>query len=173
MKISFKSSYKFFSEIIACDQAANSQLDTIRILDVGCGVGHGAHMLSSLSNSTVIGIDNSALAIEFAEQNYGADNLNFVVAGLGEFIERHERFDYIVSRHALEHIDDGIENILKIQFQRRILVNVPYNESAGNEYHEINNITEESFVNYPNPRFFYEELMASHPLPRLLKAVFQ
>ena len=152
-----KSSYKFFSEIIACDQAANGSLDDIKILDVGCGVGHGTHMLSLLSNSTITGIDNSALAIEFAEQNYNAENLNFVEAGLDEFTKNHESFDYIVSRHAIEHIDNGIEQILSIQCNRRILINVPYDEDPGNEHHAIHNIGEKSFNNYPNPRFFYEK----------------
>ena len=47
-----KSSYLFFYRIIKHDlnQKRNSN-KVIRIVDLGCGVGHGCHMLAQLPNS--------------------------------------------------------------------------------------------------------------------------
>ena len=37
-------------------------------------------------------------------KNYGASNIKYIKSDLVSFIKKAEEYDYIVSRHALEHI---------------------------------------------------------------------
>jgi SAM-dependent methyltransferase len=90
------------------------------VLDFGCGSGYGVHMLAKKAK-TVIGIDYSITAIEFAEKIYGASNIKFlnldacandIFSNFGK-----NSFDVIVSFDVIEHIEkyfDYLNNILKL-----------------------------------------------------------
>lgn len=159
-----KSSYRFFKAIIEADCAITTR-QPIRILDLGCGVGHGSLMLSDINGSEIVAIDASADAIEHAKEHYGAANITYLAKRAEEYLLQAPKFDYVVSRHALEHIPDGLHFALKIKYQRRIIINVPYLEPAMtsendhvNPHHELNDISEQNFDCYSNKEFFYEDL---------------
>ncbi|WP_283195481.1 class I SAM-dependent methyltransferase [Rhizobium sp. AN80A] len=158
--IRHKSSYRFFKAIIEADNPTNP-----RILDLGCGVGHGSFTLSTIPGAIVTAIDADAPAIEYAQANYGAENITYIAIQAQQFLDRGETFDYVVSRHALEHIPDGLNLATKFSFQKRLLVNVPFMEPAEdldhnetNPHHEINDISREHFIKYENPQFFFESM---------------
>ena len=153
-----KSSYRFFKAVIEADLARGSEAP-IRILDLGCGVGHGAHMLAELPGVEVVGIDPSAESIRYASQNYCRDNIAYIHSDAEQFIGQGMSFDYIVSRHALEHIENGLEIALKFRCRRRLMVNVPYKEPEGNIHHKVHFIDENSFVGYEGAEFFFEDLL--------------
>src|SRR5512142_1405657 len=50
-----------------------------RVLDAGCGAGYGSAELAKTAIS-VLGVDQSADAVEFARENYRLPNLRFVQA---------------------------------------------------------------------------------------------
>lgn len=158
--IRHKSSYRFFETVIYADRPSNP-----RILDLGCGVGHGAKTLSRIPGASIIAVDASEDAIEYAKVHYSAENIEYVVAKADEYLQLGMTFDYVVSRHALEHIPNGLELATRFTYSRRLIVNVPYMEPASdngvdlrNPHHEINDINEEHFAHYPNRAFFFEDL---------------
>jgi hypothetical protein len=67
-------------------------------------------------------------------------------------------YDYVVSRGVLEHISEGLSYISKIKFNRRVMIDVPYNELPGNEHHVLVGITEKCFAEFENCEIFYEDL---------------
>ncbi len=151
-----KSSYRFFRAVIEAERLPAAPL---RILDLGCGVGHGAHALAEIPGTRIVGVDPSAETIAYAAQNYAAPNIEYVHATAEDYVGRDETFDYVVSRHALEHVDDGLELARRFRFSRRLLVNVPYREPEGNIHHKVHHIDETSFSAYAGAEFFYEDLL--------------
>lgn len=158
--IRHKSSYRFFEAVIYGDRPTNP-----RILDLGCGVGHGAKTLSRIPGASIFAVDASEDAIEYAKAHYSADNIEYVAAKADEYLQLGLTFDYVVSRHALEHIPNGLELATRFNYSRRLIVNVPYMEPASdngvdlrNPHHELNEISEEHFAQYPNRAFFFEDL---------------
>ncbi len=152
-----KSSYRFFRHIIETDLQREPR-GRFRVLDLGCGVGHGSHYLSSLPGAEIVGIDPSAESVEYARANYGAQNISYVNVDAEAFLERDETFDYIVSRHALEHIENGLDLARRYHCSRRLMINVPYKEPEGNIHHKIHFIEESSFEGYDGAEFFFEDM---------------
>jgi len=76
------------------------------VLDYGCGTGYGTQDLAA-DCATVVGVDISEDAIEYASANYSADNLTFQAV---EAIENRplpydsDSFDVVVSFQVIEHI---------------------------------------------------------------------
>lgn len=149
-----KSSYKFFKEIIEHDRKF---AEPIRILEIGCGTGHGTQMLSDIPNCTILAIDVEEDAIAFANQHFSAPNITYKHASLSD-IKTTEIFDYILSRHSFEHIENIFSEILNYKPRYRLMANVPYKEPPGNIYHVYLNIDESMFNDWPCPDFFYEDL---------------
>lgn len=156
--IRHKSSYHFFKSIILQDQKYLKS-KKIRIVDLGCGVGHGCKTLSKLKNVEVIGVDMSAESIEYAKKNYSATNINYLQADLVKFIPNMHRYDYVVSRGVFEHLPRGLELARKSRWRYRLIFDVPYNELPGiNQFHFIIKITEKDFLKFSNTELFYEDL---------------
>jgi ubiquinone/menaquinone biosynthesis C-methylase UbiE len=77
-----------------------------RVLDLACGEGYGAKMLSS-SAAHVIGIDIDAEVIRHASERYGASNLEFLQGSIAAVpVQEDHSFDVIICFEAIEHIDD-------------------------------------------------------------------
>lgn len=154
--IRHKSSYQFFRAVIEAERLPGLPL---RILDLGCGVGHGAHALAEIPDAQIVGVDPSVETIGYAAQNYAAPNIEYVHATAEDYVDRDEPFDYVVSRHALEHVDNGLELARRFRFSRRLMINVPYREPEGNIHHKLHYIDETSFAAYAGAEFFYEDLL--------------
>lgn len=77
------------------------------VLDLGCGVGYGSHYLvSECKPRSVVAIDISSEAIEFARSHYRKKNLAFVV-GDGEAIPFPDKsFDMVIAFELIEHVGD-------------------------------------------------------------------
>jgi SAM-dependent methyltransferase len=155
-EVRHRSSYEFFKKVIEADLQM-SHADSIKILDIGCGTGHGCQMLADIPAALIYGIDVSSDVIDYAKENYNADNISYRVANMQDLLADTTEYDYVVSRGAIEHIVDGIDLCLLIKFRRRMIINVPYNESAGNEFHLINHITKANFAAFPNSEIYYED----------------
>ncbi|MEO3724540.1 methyltransferase domain-containing protein [Pseudomonas syringae] len=155
-----KSSYKLFRAVIEADILRDpSMLESgIKILDIGCGTGHGTFMLGEILGAKIVGIDPSIESVQYAKDNYGSKNIEYVNGDAESFVRDAHTFDYVVSRHALEHVIDGLNFALKVDCRKRLMVNVPFNEADGNPHHLVHWIKEEHFDAYPNKEFFYEGL---------------
>lgn len=158
--IRHRSTYQMFGKIIEQDIIKNPLLlkEKIKILDLGCGSGHGSFMLAQIPNVLVYAIDISEEAINFARNDYAKDNIIYKQSNAEAFLESDIDYDYIVSRHALEHIQNAVNIISKFRFKNRLLLSVPYKEPEGNIFHLHNNIDETFFSGLPNIEFIYENL---------------
>jgi len=103
--------YEHFHRYIFAKQLV-SGLD---VLDAACGEGYGSALLAD-SAKAVTGVDVSHAAIEHAQQQYVADNLEFQAADCLDLPFGDDQFDCIVSFETLEHLDDH-EGLMK-EFRR-------------------------------------------------------
>ncbi len=154
------SGYTFFRKVIVQDLQTiglnkNHQL---KILDLGCGAGHGCVILSEIPTARVRGVDYSLESIEYARRYYDRENIDYELADIATFVSSMQQFDFVVSRHLFEHIPDGLNIGLSIKWRYRLMINVPFDESEGNPHHMVHRIREEHFSAYPNAEFFFEDL---------------
>ncbi len=74
-----------------------------RALDAGCGAGYGSAELARAALS-VVGIDSSSGAIEYARANYPLPNLTFEQASCEALPHADGSFDLIVAFEVIEHL---------------------------------------------------------------------
>lgn len=160
--IRHRSSYAFFHSVILADLQRIEGVDkvdkAITIIDLGFGTGYGCSLLSSLPFSRVTGVDIEDVCQTFAQQYYRRANVDFVIEDLAKFIPKMKFYDYAVSRGVLEHVPGGLKLIGDIKFNRRALIDVPFNEPLGNEHHVITGITAADFSQLENCEIFYEDI---------------
>jgi len=158
--IRHRSSYFFFRKVIEHDLAfIRKEAIPIRIVDLGCGVGHGCRILSELPNSQIVGVDHSLECLEDAQVNYGGENIDYIAENLIEYIPGMPEFDYVVFRGVFEHVTGGLQLALSTKWRHRLIFDVPYNEPMGkNPYHVQFEIREESFSKYPDIELFFQDL---------------
>lgn len=85
---------------------AASFSDNKKVLDFGCGTGYGSQILSRNSES-VVGIDISSDAIQYARDNYSGTTLNFEILDQAILPFSDSAFDLITSFQVIEHIEDA------------------------------------------------------------------
>jgi SAM-dependent methyltransferase len=155
-----KSAYRFFYEIINNDSGngKTTRPGGIEIVDLGCGVGHGSHMMSYISGSRITGVDSSKESLEFARQNYARKNIKYAEAELSKFITDMPECDYAVSHQVLEHVAAGLDLAKKIKYRKRLMFDVPYGEASGNPHHLLLGIKEDDFSGFPDAELFYQDL---------------
>lgn len=83
------------------------------MIDVGCGVGA---MTKAFENNfeRIVGIDGSEVKITKAQQWNAGQNIQYILT----FFENYQptgKFDFAVSTNVLEHVDDSIEFLKRIQ----------------------------------------------------------
>ena len=83
-----------------------------RVLDFGCGAGYGSQVLAREAAS-VVAVDISPEAIEYAIKTYPNNNLEF--KELTEFISMDEKFDVITSFQVIEHVTKVNDYITKLK----------------------------------------------------------
>ncbi len=158
--IRHRSSYAFFYNVISSDlqNPKFTKSDAVSIVDLGFGCGYGCALLSSLPNSSILGVDIGTECEIFAKQYYSRKNVDYLIDDLAHFIPEMTSYDYVVSRGVLEHVPNGLKLIDDIKFKRRVMIDVPFNEVPGNEHHVITGIKEEAFKHLKNYEIFYEDL---------------
>lgn len=131
-----------------------------RVLDAACGEGYGSALLAEQAAS-VAGVDLSEEAVRHAEERYGRDNLQFLMANCIDLPYEDGEFDVVVSFETLEHLAEQDE--LLAEFRRVLapdgwlVISSPdrktYSDDTGycNEFH-----VRELY------RHEFEELLARH-----------
>lgn len=84
-------------------QFALDYADGKDVLDVACGTGYGCYILASKARS-VIGVDISNAAVEFASENYSQENIEFKQADALNLPLRDDQFDLVVAFEIMEHL---------------------------------------------------------------------
>jgi protein-L-isoaspartate O-methyltransferase len=155
-----RSSYAFFHAVIAADMKAQPPAaeKIITVSDLGFGSGYGCALLSSLPQSRITGVDIGPECEIFANQYYPRTNVHYVIEDLATYIPNAGALDYVVSRGVLEHVPNGLKLIDAITFNKRVMVDVPYDEAPGNEHHVLTSIREDTFAHFADAEIFYEDL---------------
>jgi O-antigen biosynthesis protein len=85
-----------------------------QVLDIACGEGYGANLMAQTAK-TVVGVDISQEAIDFAKERYPRGNLSFLQGSVEKIpIDGVKKFDVVVSFETIEHVDAGMqESFLK------------------------------------------------------------
>ena len=112
-----------------------------RVLDVGCGTGYGSHLLAESAKS-VLGIDNSAAAIDYCRERFVAPNLTYQVRDASKLSED-AAFDVALSFQVIEHLADPVDFLRRLRDAvvpgGLVLVTTPNvrkpAEQAKNPYH--------------------------------------
>jgi len=103
-----------------------------KVLDIASGTGYGSQMLSFAGASSVLGVDLSSDAIEYAQKNYQASNVKFICANAEEF-EYPEKFDVITSFETIEHLPNPVRFLENLQRhlvpQGHLILSVPLGET--------------------------------------------
>lgn len=162
-------SYKFFVELIN-DDRVKSNITYPTILDIGCGVGFGAKILSAIENSLITAVDNSKECIEYANNYYSNNNIYYKQKSLNDIINSSQHYDYITMRGVIEHIENGLELIKKLKCDGLVLFDTPYNETTGNPHHKVLSITEETFKKYNlDCSIYYEDAFGNISSNKMIK----
>lgn len=90
----------------------------LRVLDIACGEGYGAHLLAHVA-SKVIGVDLDAGTIAHAKAKYGRDNLQFLQGSCTEIPCADHSIDLVASFETIEHISEHDAFLSEI---KRVLV---------------------------------------------------
>lgn len=117
-----------------------------RVLDIACGEGYGAWLLSRAGALSVQGFDASADAIDAAKRNFQAPNLAFHVCDAADLEARldGEAFDLITCIETVEHLAEPRAFLRQLRRLAApdclILVTCPndhwyYHGDEGNPYH--------------------------------------
>lgn len=152
------SSHKFFRHIINQD-IQKYNLKSLSILDLGFGTGYASFLYSKMKAvESIHAIDVTDDGFGWALENFNSKKIKYELVDAVSCLSRKTTYDYIVTRHVLEHIEDGLNVVAEEKYTKRLLINVPYNEGKGNPFHILTGIVEESFPDYRNVEFFYEDL---------------
>ena len=90
-----------------------------RVLDIACGEGYGADIIARTAES-VLGVDISAEAIEYAQEKYKHDHLDFQIGTVDSIPAAKKSFDVVVSFETLEHVSAD-QQLLFMKEIKRVL----------------------------------------------------
>jgi SAM-dependent methyltransferase len=76
-----------------------------RVLDAGCGVGYGCELLLRAGAAEVVGIDNSAAALELARSSVSGD-VRWDLGNVASLPYDDGSFEVVVCFEVIEHVDD-------------------------------------------------------------------
>jgi SAM-dependent methyltransferase len=113
------------------------------VLDAGCGVGYGSAFLGEAARS-VVGVDVSGEAIDYARARYGGGNVEFAVGDLQQLERADAEFDAVVAFEVIEHLPQPERFVAEARRVLRpagvLVVSTPRSEdgvaSPTNPFHE-------------------------------------
>jgi len=155
--------------MIACEhrhryEFAAALVSGRRVLDLCCGSGYGAAILSAPAEE-VTGVDNDVATVEMARITVGQrlPNVSFEAAEAIDFLHTDiaKRFDVVVCFEGLEHLDDldGALALLQGHVERgvRLVASVPNDKLTGvrNPFHRTDfgyDEAKQAFARFPSAR---------------------
>jgi len=153
-----KSRYK--AQLYERYKFCNTYIRGKTVLDIPCGVGWGASLLRG--SQSVIGIDISPGAIEFAKKQYRHKRMQFYVGNMESICLEDNVIDVIICLEGFEHISreacgrfiEESKRVLKTQ--GLLIMSCPvlneYGQATGNPYH-IYEYPEDELIETLNKNF--------------------
>lgn len=118
---------------------------TDTVVDWGCGVGYGAKILAPVQS--YLGVDCAEVAIEYAQQTYGA----YGAFRVGDMLTLDLSSDVGICLVAMEHLRPAPPVVLTrfLTLAPTVLFSVSYNEPYSAGHHHHFQLTEETFADGP------------------------
>lgn len=126
-------------------------------LDIACGTGYGSRILLNRGAAKVTGLDTSIEAIEFANNRYKIDGLEFRIGNILNIDFPENYFDVVVCFETIEHVNNQekvfseLQRILKLK--GLLIVSTPnrritspfrsINKPPSNPFHKVEYTLEE------------------------------
>ena len=114
------------------------------VLDAACGTGYGSAIMAKNAKS-VVGIDISQEAVDYANETYSDDKVEFVKGSVDDMPFKDNIFDIIVSFETIEHISAPQQNLFLKEIKRilkedgMLLISSPnhsvYKKRGENHFH--------------------------------------
>ena len=121
-----------------------------KVLDAACGCGYGTFMLAEAAKS-VLGLDFSNEATDYAKEHYTSENSNFGFIDLESEFDKgfDEKFETIVTFETVEHIDVDVVTTCRrflnlLENGGLLVVSHPHMQKPKNKgFHKVFNINGE------------------------------
>lgn len=137
------------------------------IVSIACGSGYGEFYLATDGQAkSVLGIDNSKEAIDYAKKNYQAQNLTFKQADALKNNISSQSIDVIISFETIEHVQE--DDKLLAEFSRILKDNGTLILSTPNKASSFKNLLARPAINPYHVREYRKNY-----LERLLKKYFK
>ncbi len=140
------------------------------VLDIACGEGYGANLIAQSAKS-VIGVDISKEAIDFAKKHYPRSNLSFLQGSIEKIpIDGVKKFDVVASFETIEHVDAPVQECFLKEVKRLLkddgvlVISTPnklfYSDipKFKNEFH-LREFYEQEFVEFLRKDFKHVSLL--------------
>lgn len=136
------------------------------VLDAACGTGYGTNIIAKKAKKAY-GIDISDEAIQYAKENYCAENLYFQQGSVAMLEFPDHFFDVVISFETIEHVDEEMQNQFLSEIYRvlkedgilimstpdkKIYTDLQVGEAT--EWH-VKEFYAEEFTSFINTRFQY------------------
>ncbi|WP_023974328.1 class I SAM-dependent methyltransferase [Clostridium beijerinckii] len=98
----------------------NSVSDLVKdkiVLDIACGTGYGSALLAK-NAKYVYGVDISQEAIDYCNEKYNMDNLNYQKGSISEIPLEDSSIDVIISFETIEHVNEELQRKFKKEIVR-------------------------------------------------------
>ena len=140
-----------------------------RVLDIACGSGYGADIVSRSAES-VLGVDIDGETIRKCRETYRSGRLRFVQGSVEKIPAEDAAFDVVLSFETIEHVDAGLQRQFLREIRRvlrpggMLIISSPgRNDWTGNEFH-VHELTEEEFLellqaNFRNCRHWKQKVV--------------
>jgi 2-polyprenyl-3-methyl-5-hydroxy-6-metoxy-1,4-benzoquinol methylase len=96
--------YRFTASRLKKFRPIQSESESLRIIDIACGMGYGSKILAQTLQAQVEGVDIAAEALEYARENHSAKGVEFSQGEITKIPFDDESFDVAVCYETIEHV---------------------------------------------------------------------
>ena len=128
------------------------------VLDLGCGVGYGSdYLMKECDPKSVVGVDISKKAIDFAKSHYKRKGLKFLISGAENILLPDKSVDVAIALELVEHVDDCKKVLSEVKRILRkegvFIVSTPRKKEAPQSAFHTHEFTLEEFNEVLSSRF--------------------